>query len=363
MPYRIHRHWAVMPLFLAMIMAPSFPAQARDLYIPHLTTGEADWSDHLEVDNTGPTSAEFTLTLYDATGAEVYEQAHSVPSLGESVSALKDLAPSARCGRIGTESNRLFFRVAHRNTLSGGVAEFALSEELGSGLGFFFSDVSPSVSWKGIALANLSDEPLSVTLYALGGGRILDHAGVSLGAYQKTHGVHSQWFPGIALSDIRKIVAVSASWALSGIAISGNADSSQLLFTRAEPLTEFNPADFTVSDVSGDWSGTWTSTKQLLRYGDLKLHLTQMGSDFTGTADISDTDCGDITGAPGSGTVSGNDVTFGGTYPCDGWTVTLSFTEAIVAGNSVAATMTGKYEVVVGGEVSDKGGFLLTRFQ
>lgn len=360
MPHRVYRYPALTLLFLAFFVAPL--AHARDLFIPHLTSAEPDWSDHLEVDNTGLTPAEFILTIYDADGSAVYGQTHSVAAIGETMLFLKELAPTARCARLSTESARLYFRLAHRNTLSGGVAEFALSEELSSTLGFFFSDVSPSISWKGIALANLSDQTLPVTLYALGGGRILGYETISLGPYQKTHGVHSQWFPEIAVTDIHKIVAVATSWALCGITISGNADSSQLLFTRAEPLTEFNPADFMPSDISGTWNGTWTSTRHLLTYGDLALHLTQNGSAFTGTADITDSDCGDVTGAPGSGTISGNSLTFEGSYVCDGETAVLSFTEAVVAGISVGATMTGKYQVLVNGQIYDKGAFLLTRF-
>jgi hypothetical protein len=112
-------------------------------------------------------------------------------------------------------------------------------------VGFYFSDFSPNIAWKAIAVANMSGDPASVTLHAVGGGRLLGSAALALGANDKRVGHYTTWFPEIDFHQIERIIAVSSAAGLCGVTISGNADSSRLLFTPAAPAPGFSPGGFT----------------------------------------------------------------------------------------------------------------------
>ena len=70
-------------------------ALALETYIPHITGGDATWTDYLQVNNNTPSAASFTLTLYN-NGTQIYSQVLSVGGLSRSQIELKVLNP--KCG-------------------------------------------------------------------------------------------------------------------------------------------------------------------------------------------------------------------------------------------------------------------------
>ena len=328
---------------------------ALEVYLPHLTGGATNWSDMLQVDNNSATTQTFTMTLF-ASGSQIYQNTFSVGGLGETTIEVKELSDTAEAGLITYTSSQLNFRLSYRNEVGGGVAEFRLTGDQYPILGFYFSDFISSISWKGIALANYGATTATANLYALGGGDILGSKTITISPDSKVSGIHTKWFPEVALGDIKKIIAVSAS-DLTGITICGDSTSSFLLFTPAAEVSDFSAGTVTTTDISGTWNGIWRSTDYIGESGSMVVTLVQTGSSFTGTGSFNNTDCGDVSGVPLSGTVSGSIVTINGTYNCGGNIATLAFTNGVVVGSSMA----GSYQQNVNGQYYDAGTFTLTK--
>jgi pectate lyase len=102
-------------------------------------------------------------------------------------------------------------------------------------------------------------------------------------------------------------------------------------------------------NVTGDWSGTWTSSRG--SGSTLSATLLQSGTSVSGTAQVGGSPClstGDV-----SGTVSGSGATFGVVSGSHGITFT--------ANRITASSMTGTYSVSSGWCAGDSGSFSLTR--
>jgi hypothetical protein len=235
-------------------------ALALNTYIPHITTGANDWTDYLQVNNNASSTATFTLTLYGSTGAQIYSQDHSVGGLSSSLIELKALNSSAATGKITCTEAGLVFRVSYEST-GGGVAEFKTIDALGSNIGFYFSDFTTLVKWKGAAIANMGTTSASVTFYALGGST-LGSGGSILATHTETiapkakivgNNFNLSCLNGLDLSQIESIIAVAGSSSLCGIAISGDMALSRLLFTPATTVSNFNSPEGTSDPLLGNF--------------------------------------------------------------------------------------------------------------
>lgn len=221
------------------LFAPA-AALGSEAYIPHVTGNGGFWKTILQVDNNGATEASFTITLYDA-GRQVDESEFSVAGLGRSVIYLRDLAAVENgSGQVTSTSALLDFRLNYESIPSGGLAEFLLNDGKYENLGFYFTDYTSSIVWKAIVVNNPNDIPANVTLYAVGSSRILGTVSLALEAHSKTDGLYTKWFPGVAFGEIKRIIAASDA-PLTGVAISGNADNSLLLFTPGRESQPLNP--------------------------------------------------------------------------------------------------------------------------
>ncbi len=212
---------------------------AAEVYMPHITGGYPEWVDYLQVNNGDAEAHDFTVTLYSE-GSEVYSGAHTVAGYGHEQIEIKSLDSTADSGEIVYTSDALMFRVSYAYTATGGVAEFALSDTVSSAMGLLYSGFVSSVNYKGAAIANMSDTPAYVTLYAMGDGSIIDTYSATLGAREKILGNHEAWFPTVAFADIESIVAVSTEPVLSGLVICTDADLSYLLFTPGRDVPSFD---------------------------------------------------------------------------------------------------------------------------
>lgn len=325
-----------------------------EAYIPHITPSSGAWASYLQVDNNKLTASSFTLTLYSS-GVQVYDGNHTVNGLSESLIQFSTLAPTADCGVISYTDAQLAFRCTYWSS-GGGLAEFALNDGRYQTVGCYFSDISPDITWKGLAVANLNSTQATVRLYAVGGGSTLGNTTITVNPYSKVVGLYTQWFSGVSFSAIKKIIAVS-SVGLCGVVISGDAINSRLLFTAGAELASFDTGSPTAGDVTGTWVGTWHSTDSPTDGGQLTLQATQQGNAFTGTMAITDTDCGDVQGIQVTGAVSGNTATFSGSYDCQGNMASLAFTNGIIVGNA----MTGTYQTNVNGNYYDRGTFAVVK--
>ncbi len=211
---------------------------AYETYLPHLTSGSGLWDDYLQANNNTSTEASFTVTLY-SNGAEVYSGVHAVAGLSVSLIELKQLAPAAETGKITYDEPGLNFRLSYENT-GGGVAEFKTIDTLNSAVGLYFSDFTPSVTAKGMAIANFGPETAKVGLHAVGKDAVRQVVTVQIEPNEKIVGLHTGWFPAVDFSDIESIVAVADSPYLCGIAICSDADGSHLLFTPAARVFNLN---------------------------------------------------------------------------------------------------------------------------
>ena len=208
------------------------------VYMPHLTgTNDnlSDWNDYLEVDNCGNEQAIFTIKLYDENGRELYSGVQSVEAKGEAVIDLKALSGNARCGKIYYHDDDLNYRLAYENDLSGGVAEFKLGSESNGTLGFYFSDFTPAIVWKGMALCNWGAETVNVTLKAQGTGLESEGPTLEVAPNNKVVGDFSEWFPELDFSQVKRILVTSDLPTINGITISGDASGQLLILSTATP--------------------------------------------------------------------------------------------------------------------------------
>lgn len=327
---------------------------ALEACIPYITPGSGDWVSYLQVDNNKLSTASFTLTLY-AGGIQVYQGSHSVSGLSELPITFSTLSLTADSGVISYTDAQLAFRCTYRSS-AGGLAEFTLTDGRYQTLGCYFSDISPDITWKGLALSNLNSTPATVRLYGIGGGSILGNTTITINPYSQVVDLYDHWFPSVDFSAIKKIIAVS-SVGLCGVVISGSSDNSRLLFTAASELSNFDAGIPSTGDVTGTWGGTWHSLDTPTDGGQVTLQATQQGSTFTGTLAITNTDCGDVQGIQVTGTVTGSTATFSGTYDCQGNLATLAFTNGLIVGNA----MTGTYQTNLNGNPYDHGTFALVK--
>jgi hypothetical protein len=299
---------------LAVLLLIPASAMAASVYIPHITGTGGVWRDFLQVDNPTQMEAFFTVTIYD-NGADVFTETYSVEALGERVIDLKTLAASfnSATGIVQyDDSFQLNIRLSYENKSAGGVAEFRLDNFVGNPIGFFFSGFTPAVTWKAISITNWGGSE-EITLFALGDSGVLGIEKIMVRQGRKVVGVHTEWFPTVDQSDIKKIIAVSEGTAMNGVTIAGDDANSFLLFTPAAAVGSFYVH-------AGDWIGNLQPEGSSPR--NLSFYLDQTGEEITGTMDVLDLECGNVTGVSVSGMVGG---TIEGSYSCDGGIKRLEF--------------------------------------
>ncbi|CAM2064476.1 hypothetical protein SCOR_03845 [Sulfidibacter corallicola] len=213
-------------------------------FIPHIATG---WENFLAVDNVGPASATFNLTLFDGTGTCIYSQDQTIEAQRFASFLPRSLAADAESGLIRTDSADLQFRIAYVEPSQKGTAEFVLPTTTATVLNFnlgVYPATSVPLTWKGLALMNHGAEVAQTTLYALdGAGAVLGTHGLGLQPNQRVRGTIESYFAGLSFTQVARVVAASDQ-PLTGLNISGNG-FAQLLFSLARPGT-------TVPDTGSD---------------------------------------------------------------------------------------------------------------
>ena len=240
-------------LIACMAIPPA--AAGHEAFIPHITGTGGFWQDYLQVDNNDNASAAFLLTIYD-NGVQVYQDSFTTEPQGSLLIDLKTLVPYAEsaCGVVTYDSPLLYFRLSYEHRTGGGVAEFRLTDAVYPAIGFYFSDYIPEISWKAIALANMTAVAAAVTLYAVGNGDIIACADVTIAPFSKAVGMYAEWFPAVGFHEIDAIFAESTT-DLCGVTISGNAPQSFLLFTAANEVLALHSSEEMVCPENRDDDG------------------------------------------------------------------------------------------------------------
>jgi hypothetical protein len=217
--------------------APVGTVSSDAIFLPHGTVGKMPWNNYLEVDNLDKTNpAGFTLMLIDENDA-LYSEAITVPANSYTAIDLKDKEADYTLGVIDPDNEELLFRAAYEFANSGRMASFDLSDDTGSSLAFLFSNFPDFVQWKGLAIMNASDTAVTVTLEAYGNQQLQDSTSLTIGAWSRVAGVHTDWF-NVDVDDVERIDAVGPDGAkLTGISLVGNNGLSKMLFTPAK-ITE-----------------------------------------------------------------------------------------------------------------------------
>ncbi|MFH1155415.1 MAG: hypothetical protein V1793_16520 [Pseudomonadota bacterium] len=214
------------------VQANFVPAPYR-AYISHITNGYTEWKDFLQVDNLGGTAAKIQIVLYGSDGSQIYLGEQTTNPFNRSLINLKTLSNNAQSGMVTFSSDQLLLRLSQENLIGGGITEFILPETLGTSLGYFFSDFTPSLQYKGLALTNFGSQTMTVTLTAFGKGLNLGSTSILLGPNEKVIGTHDVWFPAVDVDDLQLIQATTSSPNLTGIALTGNQSVQLLVFTPA----------------------------------------------------------------------------------------------------------------------------------
>ena len=211
---------------------------AQTVYVPHVTKNPT-WTDYIQADNNSSIDASFNLTLYDASGTQVYSGTHDVSANSEAVILPKTLSAAARLGVITCTNHLVFFRYSYEND-NGGVAEFKLTDDVFGSTGFYFNSTASMVDWKGLAITNFDSSADNITLYAYGNGALLGQATDTVPANGKILGIHTTWFPNVELSELDRIIVVSSGGnSIGGIVICGNSTNENLLFTSGASAIGF----------------------------------------------------------------------------------------------------------------------------
>jgi hypothetical protein len=111
-----------------------------------------------------------------------------------------------------------------------------------------------------------------------------------------------------------------------------------------------------VEDFSGDWNGQWYSTTHS-RGGNLYIHLTQNGAIIGGTLTLIGGTCSPIENVPLTGNITGNVLSFNGSYICNG-PGSFDFSQGVLANNQLSGVYTA---YVSNGVFYGQGTFNLTR--
>ena len=234
---------------------------AKEINIPHLTGGYAGWQDILTADNMSDKVDRFRVILY-RNGVQSVSKDYFISPYNSLSINIKDLDSLADCGVILTDNNSEMlcsrYRVAYKSD-KGGVAEFALNHWNKSQLSFNFSNTfTDIVKWKGIAVMNSGFKTQNITLYALGKGQVLGVAYDSIAPRSRILGPHTKWFPNVDLNSIESIVVTSLNAPLAGVTISGNYESSKLLFTPASSVTSFKDLNKPGLQLAKRMIGSWS---------------------------------------------------------------------------------------------------------
>ncbi len=210
-----------------------FAGSAKSLYLPHLTGSDPAWTDVLEVDNAGGTDAGFNLSFKPGSGSA---QNLTVPARSYASFDLNAIDSAAEAAVVTTDSDGLIFRQGYVST-AGGLAECPASETTMTRANLVFSNFSPFVAWKGLALYNTGEAEATLSLTAFSGGQSLGTVQATIPAGGRLKARPSELWPSLSDEEVER-VAVTSDQPLSGLTLTGAADGTRLTCLPAAAAAE-----------------------------------------------------------------------------------------------------------------------------
>lgn len=226
------------PQFARLLFTKAAPAptDSGEIYIPHITGGDIDWLDRLQIDNVGTSKGSFSLEFFDQAGARIFgPSTFSIDPLKYTSYNIKAFKKNATSGRISYTGN-LNFRLAYqKNYVLGAVAEFNLTQATQRDLQFLFASFTKIVQWKGIAVVNGGSSDVQVNIYCSAGSKTYGPVTKVIPARTRLVGFHDTWFPQLSTGAVARMRVTAPSPVLAGITISGDDDGTKMLSTLALP--------------------------------------------------------------------------------------------------------------------------------
>lgn len=192
-------------------------------FIPHITQSP-DWETTVRLENGSAREVHFSFRISDS-------GEHAGPSVALAPFAIAELPlPSASSGWAFADGEQVTVRLCYRQKLSGGRAEFLLSDQLSSHFRLAFP-AAEAGSWRGLVFANPQgcSQPFLLAAYDAS-GNLLGQVQRRLEKRQRWVGLLQQLFQE---ADAIRSLTVSSPLPASGLMVSGTA-SGQLLFAPAD---------------------------------------------------------------------------------------------------------------------------------
>ncbi len=202
-------------------------------YLTHIANEWEQWDNGLELNNRNGEDVDVQMLLF-ASSTIVVDETITIPA-GQTIhwnlNQYAELGPE--CGFLDILKDNVMVRQSYRNTVENGIAEFVLIPGSSAELEFLFPGYADDrLSWKGIALQNVTAAPDTVQLEAYGSGGQLASTAIEVGAHDRIAQTLEELFPGV--SGIERITA-TGNRAYTGLNISGMGHE-RLLFVPAVPV-------------------------------------------------------------------------------------------------------------------------------
>lgn len=256
--------------FTAVVVQGAAAADAafKSYVLPHIPAERAYWDCLLVADNLSDQDVTVELELYDEDGDTVYTESIDMIAFAyQEINLFDAKYPASVSGRLLVPgSDPVTFRVAYRNLVDGGTAEFRLTGDHAPILAFNFGTYNDSLTWKGLALTSTSTEDTSVQFQAY------DDQGGLMGTFTRTMPARSRtafvlndadaFGSGFSWWDCARVYA-SSPVGMAGLNISG-VNNDKLMFTQAVQAQD-------LPDGSGA-GGAGETGYRIIAWNDLGMH-------------------------------------------------------------------------------------------
>jgi len=201
-------------------------------YLPHFPADPVRWKAYLEVDNRNEFyENQFSVIGYKS-GSLVFQDDYTVSA--DATLVIDLTSEIINVGIVDALGAEMSFRLLYISN-TGGEAEFLLQEKLLNEATILFNSTSPSVFWKGFAVANFGDIDEDVIIEAIGAnGELLDITTDVIESFSRLVGLSSHWFPGLTAKEIAKIRVTANNSVLQAVSISGDSKNVKMFCFPAQ---------------------------------------------------------------------------------------------------------------------------------
>lgn len=223
------RLFVVLCLFLTSFAAS---AQTQDLYLPHYTFVNQDWTTRIDLVNPTAALVNVNVSVYNADGSLNQTQTLHLPAFGAMRGDLRDIFAEelSESGwlHLQTTETDVAGQVAFTAVQPGGTGSLPLTQEVGKRL--VMANVTQNDAWVGgFAVVNTTGTVANLTLTAYADdGRPLAVAAQSLDPRQKWVSLLGMLFDVAEIDEVSSVI-IDADQEITGFALNFTPDSSQIV--------------------------------------------------------------------------------------------------------------------------------------